>query len=105
MFFDKAKNRFLFPVAFILISYIFASWHSWHLGCAYGARGFVEYLPLFAFPMAYLFKSVKSFVLKCILAAFIIICISINFDIMYYYSSCFTYGDWSWAGYLKLLED
>jgi len=101
----EAENRVLFPTIFFITSYVFASWHSWYFGCAYGARAFVDYLPLFAFPIAYSLQGAQNSFRKYIIAAFIIICLSINFDIIYYYSSCFTYGDWNWKSYLDLFKD
>ena len=37
---------------FLLISYIFASWHCWYFGGAFGHRCFVDFLALLAIPLA-----------------------------------------------------
>lgn len=71
MFFDPVQGLFLYVPAFALVltwlairlwqspraytplwmmmlslSYLYASWHSWHFGCGFGIRVFVDWLPL-----------------------------------------------------------
>ena len=43
---------------FAVITYIFASWDAWWFGGAYGHRCYIEYFPVFAFPMAVTFDRI-----------------------------------------------
>jgi hypothetical protein len=49
---DTRTNFIGVSLAFIIATYFFASWWAWWFGAAYGHRCYIEYLPLFAFPMA-----------------------------------------------------
>jgi hypothetical protein len=39
-------------ITFVVITYVFASWWAWWFGAAFGHRCYIEYLPVFAFPIA-----------------------------------------------------
>jgi hypothetical protein len=47
-----------FAVVFSIITYIFASWWAWWFGGAYGHRCYIEYFPIFAFPLAVAFEKI-----------------------------------------------
>jgi len=51
----RKDPRVSFPalgIVFMIITYLFASWHAWWFGGAYGHRCYIDYFPIFAFPMA-----------------------------------------------------
>jgi hypothetical protein len=48
----KETNALATVSTFCIITYLFASWWAWYFGAAFGHRCYVEYLPLFALPMA-----------------------------------------------------
>ena len=97
----KIEN-FYIAFTFFSISLICASWWNWWYGCSYGARNFVEYYALFAFPASgFLFRN-RLLYKKIIVWAFVITCIVININMLYYYDGCFYGGDWDWNAYWKL---
>ena len=98
---NKIENMFIFS-AFIIVSLICASWWNWWFGCSYGARNFVEYYALFAFPAADFLFSRRKKLQKIIVWSFAFLCIVININMLYYYDGCFYGGEWDWNSYLKL---
>jgi hypothetical protein len=100
MVYNKIANAVLILLVFSLSSYAFASWWSWYFGCSFGARNFVDYLPIFSIPLAFLFLNASKNYQKYLLASFIVTCIAVNFSFVYYYSGCFEGGDWNWNAYL-----
>jgi hypothetical protein len=49
---DKRTGFIGTSLVFAIITYIFASWWMWFFGGAYGHRCYIEYMPVFALPMA-----------------------------------------------------
>lgn len=98
---NKIENMFIFS-AFIIVSLICASWWNWWFGCSYGARNFVEYYALFAFPAADFLFSRRKKLQKIIVWSFAFLCIVININMLYYYDGCFYGSEWDWNSYLKL---
>ena len=43
-------------VIFVVITYVFASWWAWWFGGAFGHRCYIDYFPVFAFPLAITFE-------------------------------------------------
>src|SRR5690606_15323256 len=72
---NKQRNYILIFTTIFLFTYLFASWWAWWFGGAYGHRCFVDLLPLFAIPMAYLFSLVAESRLVSLKALFVTICI------------------------------
>lgn len=90
---------------FLIITYIFSSWWNWWFGCAFGARSFVEYYPLFIIPFSYLLDYTLSHKLyRYGIALFIVFCCFLNMDMEYYYDGCFHGDTWDFNTYLKLLN-
>jgi hypothetical protein len=98
-------NGKLIAFIFFITSYLFASWHDWTFGCSLGSRPFVEYYPMLAIPMAFVFSSLKQSYQKIPIIAFVAICCYINFDIIYYYDGCFYGSDWDVVSYINLIVD
>lgn len=98
---NKIENFFIFST-FIIVSLLCASWWNWWFGCSYGARNFVEYYALFAFPAADFLFSRQIKLQKIIVWLFAFLCIVININMLYYYDGCFYGGEWDWNSYLKL---
>lgn len=91
---------------FMVLSYILSCWWDWSFGCSFGARSFVEYLPVLSIPLAQLLTSLGEakpavkwggWLLVVILALF-------NLKLVYSFDVCFS-GDrnWDWPAYLKLV--
>jgi hypothetical protein len=90
---------------FLIGSLVFASWHQWYFGCAYGARSFVELYPIlligFAFFLEWLAKQSNVWRITglAILGLLCVIC----FMNMYFYPLCYYgNGDWDWAFILSV---
>ncbi len=88
-------------IVFVLITYIFASWHAWWFGCAYGHRCYIDFFPLFAFPMAVTFEQIlllKSRIINLLL--FLILAVFAYYTIgmcqLYVAVAIFDGPDWRW---------
>lgn len=55
----QGKNQWPALALFILTSFIYAAWWSVGLGCGFGHRGFVEFMPVFLFPFASFFDALN----------------------------------------------
>jgi hypothetical protein len=93
-------------ILFLLISYVFSSWWDRSFGCSFGARNYVEYLAIFALPIAFLYKTInqqsnlKKFMFYFAVSALI----ALNLKMTYTYDTCFPgNGDWDWNAYLDLI--
>ena len=49
---DTRANFMGISIVFVIITYVFASWWAWWFGAAFGHRCYIEYFPIFAFPLA-----------------------------------------------------
>jgi hypothetical protein len=102
----KKQNGILISAFFLLISYIFSSWHSWFFGGSFGYRPFVEYYSLFSVPLAHFlvflwdrrnlfFKSGIIFLLV----------LSVYYNLVLTYNLRWnTASTWSWDDYLVYLD-
>ncbi len=89
-----------------LIVYTNASWWSWHFGCAYGGRAFIDYYPFFAFGLAAFINYVLS-KSKGIKLTFIILWIGLatyNIAYIYGFDDCWRSGEWDYAFILTILK-
>jgi hypothetical protein len=65
MLIKQDRNALLILCSFLLVSYMCASWSNPYFGsCNFGKRPMVEFLPIFMFPIAYLFEYCKSYSIK-----------------------------------------
>ncbi|MBC7450269.1 MAG: hypothetical protein H7259_02145, partial [Cytophagales bacterium] len=87
---------------FSMITYTYASWWSYELGCGLGHRGFVEFYPFLFLPIALFYQS-KSF--PVILFVLFLICAVYTTKNAYSYDGCF-YGiqDWDWNEHLRFIR-
>lgn len=103
------KSRaYKYPVIIIFIIgvYLFSSWWSWHFGCAFGARSFVEYLPLLALPFAFRLEKVfysQKVLQKISWALALIICTYISMKLTYSFDTCYFGQDWEYSSILNEL--
>lgn len=91
---------------FLTATLVFASWHQWFFGCAYGARSFVELYPILilglAFLIEWLAKQSKLWRITgwAILGLLCVVC----FKNMYLYPLCYYgQGDWDWKWWWDLV--
>ena len=105
---NKQNNSWAIIVMLVLAIYLFASWWIVTYGCAYGCRVFVEYYPFLILPFTYFINAIirqKNKIKIIVLSTFIIACVIINLDMIYYYDGCFYGGAWDFESYLQLLEN
>jgi hypothetical protein len=104
---NKIKNGIFILVLFMIISYIFSSWHAWDFGCSFGGRSFVEYLAILSIPIGHLIHQIRgsnrntAICFGIILFALFIF----NFVLTYSYDECF-FGsnNWDWNWYFGIIK-
>jgi hypothetical protein len=101
---NSPVKSIIISVYFVLISFIFASWHDWSYGCSYGCRPYVEYYSILALPFGFFIEKLNtnSF-FKPILVSFLIIFIIYNLKLIFSYDGCWQGGIWDWSELLKLV--
>ncbi|MBZ0206785.1 MAG: hypothetical protein K8H89_10710 [Flavobacteriales bacterium] len=88
-------------LAFILVSYLSASWFTWAFGCGFGSRNFAEYGALFAFPLASLLNaSMKS---RKVIAAVVLICCIYTLKLTFSCAVCWFGSEWDWEMFLRFV--
>ncbi len=89
---------------FLSISYLYASWWTPGLGCGYGHRGFIEFLPFFSIPIIFSLKQFKHkwFIGISAIIGTLYIVVLVLFQ--YKYDGCW-YGNgyWDWQELLLIL--
>lgn len=101
------RNGWLFAGYFLLVSYICASWHCWYFGCSYGQRLFVDFLPLFAFPLGFIINRQiisKKVLLPAIFFLLLAGSVYYNIRLSYTYRICFEGSAWDWPQYGRELK-
>ncbi|MBU2651435.1 MAG: hypothetical protein KKA81_10915 [Bacteroidetes bacterium] len=107
MFLQKTPNRWLLVILFLLISYVFSSWHMWWYGCGFGARTFVDYYPILIIPVVILIKNINLLKTHFWVGVFWVIVgimIVYNLIMFYNYSKCWFWGDWDWNMLVKMFN-
>ncbi len=104
MIIHKNTDGYTLAVVFVLISYLVASWWMYYFGCAFASRNMVDYMLLFAIPLAWLFSVIKSKTFLNVLIFLAFLFTLYNIKMIYSYSLCW-YGQsaWDWGEYLHLL--
>ncbi|MFN9324109.1 MAG: hypothetical protein ACK6A5_01845 [Flavobacteriales bacterium] len=89
--------------AFLAISYLGSSWWVWHFGCGFGSRTMVEYLALFAFPLASWTRwSIQRWG-RWLPAMTYILLAAYNLKLVYSYGNCWFFDEWDWQAFGHLL--
>ncbi len=91
LFFIWKKSKFeslSWLVFFVLITYVFSSWHMWWYGGSFSGRIYVEFLPVFVIPLAIAFQSMRSKIQKIgfsiLIVVIILLCQVQTFQYRYY---------------------
>jgi len=106
MILKKIPSGMFIGLFFILITYVFASWHAWYFGGSFGYRPFVEYYALLSLPFGYFLtrlKVLKNLYIRSLLIIFIIISVYYNLRLTYH-QAWNPYSTWSWDDYLIRLD-
>lgn len=109
---DPRTNAWGTGLVFIIITYIFASWWAWWFGGAFGHRCYVDYYPLFAFPMAVAMEAIlntkKLYAKIPAIAGVLLFCYySVAMSQIYMVNSLPWDGEhwrWNWDGWLGLVR-
>ena len=88
-------------IVFAIITYLFASWHAWWFGGAYGHRCYVDYFPVFAFPIAVTMERIIALKSRIIKIVFLLILIffcyyTIGLCARYVSTGIFDGPKWQW---------
>lgn len=87
---------------FLLVTYLFSSWWSWHFGCGFGHRAYVEYLVPFSIPFAMFVEKVKDQkTSKYILWGIALLFVAWNLKLTYTFDECWYYGTWDYAAFAE----
>lgn len=94
----------LITIYFIVLSYIFSSWHDWGYGCSYGCRPYVEYYTMLSLPFGFFINKLdeKTFY-QPFLITFIVVFIVYNLKLIFSYDGCWLESIWNWAKFSELL--
>lgn len=90
---------------FVVLSYVFGAWWQWYFGCAYGARSFVEYLPLFGIGLGYLVEWVGNKPRALRIASYVLLAVLslLCFKNGYMYKLCYLgLGEWDFGHWWQL---
>jgi len=107
MFLQKTPNRWLLVIIFLIISYIFSSWHMWWYGCGFGARTFVDYYPILIIPIVIMLNEINHLKTRLGIGLFwliVVIMVTYNLIMVYHYSKCWFWGDWDWNMLVKMFR-
>lgn len=90
---------------FILITYIHGSWHSPGFGCAYGARAYIDFMPLFTFGLALLMNRIlnQSKQMHIAWGMLFLAFAFYNLKCIYGYDDCWHTDTWNYKGILNVL--
>ncbi|WP_018344403.1 hypothetical protein [Cytophaga aurantiaca] len=103
LFIYRKSIPFIIPICvlFSLVVYVYASWSSPELGCAFGYRGMVEFYSLIFLPFAFINVSRK---LKFTFIFIAVLCTLYTLKLSLSYDGCFGGSNyWDWSTYSKLL--
>jgi hypothetical protein len=90
-------------LSFLAVSYLGASWWVWHFGCGFGSRTMVEYLALFAFPLAsWTSWSLQRWGRWLPITVFVLLAFY-NLKLIYSYGNCWFHNDWDWQAFGQLV--
>ena len=107
MCFKKNKNGIICIFVFLMVTLTYATWYSWHLGCSYGHRGFVEYYALLSLPLGYFIQHLNALTIRSLrMSIYLILLFFVvyNMKLIYTYDNCwFGKNSWDWNEYSRLV--
>jgi hypothetical protein len=93
--------------SWLLLSYLYASWWIYSLGCGYVGRGFVDIYPLLAWPLAALLAhaATQQVGWRWGINLLVLALMLYNMELVWHYDRCF-FGshDWDWTAYRSLWQ-
>jgi len=106
--YKKTHHAFGILVIFLIILYLNASWWSYTFACSFGYRSLIEFYPLFAIPVAFLFSKIvasRHLMVKTLIMMAIVVFSFFNIRIsgFYYKDPCWEVPQWTWNHYRKII--
>lgn len=89
--------------AFLLTSYLGASWWVWHFGCGFGSRTLVEYSAMFCIPFVTWLKWGEGRLGIAFTWALVGVFALYELKLVYSFGDCWFAGDWNWRAFLEML--
>jgi hypothetical protein len=93
--------------SWLLLSYVYASWWVYSLGCGYAGRGFVDIYPLLAWPLAAFltYSAAQKAAWRWGINLLVFALVVYNMELVWHYDRCF-FGshDWDWTAYQHLWQ-
>ncbi len=108
MFLMTSVHKLRASMALLLligVTYLYASWWSWKLGCGLGHRGYVDFYPILMFSFAFFIENyINSKWSKSLFYGSVILLLLLNMKLVYTYDGCW-YGKGSWdiQEYIRLI--
>jgi hypothetical protein len=101
---EAPKKSIIIGIYFLLISFVFSSWHDWGYGCSYGCRPYVEYYSILALPFGFFIRKLNTnFSFKPVMLSLLIISIIYNQKLIFSYDGCWYGSNWDWSELIKLV--
>lgn len=98
---QRIENGWLILTIIALLIYFSSSWWSWSFGCGFGARNFVEYFAILAYPLAFLIHQYKKNKMVFLIYPLLFLFSIYNLKMIYSYGGCwFGDGNWDWSQYV-----
>jgi len=86
-------------LAMLAVSYLGASWWVWHFGCGFGSRTMVEYLALFALPVAAWARLALERWGRVVPITVFVVLAAYNLKLVYSHGDCWFHGTWDWDAF------
>lgn len=91
----------------LLLTYVYASWWTYSLGCGYAGRGYVDIYSLLAWPLAALlaYAATRKGAWRTAIRLAVALLVVYNMELVWHYDRCF-FGshDWDWSAYRALWQ-
>jgi hypothetical protein len=100
---EAATAGYVSIAAFLAISYLGGSWWVWHFGCGFGSRTMVEYLALFALPLAAWTHRVRTVWASWFPVVMFVGLAAYNLKLVYSYGNCWFHDEWDWQAFGQLV--
>ena len=86
-------------VILVLVLFSYAAWWCWWLGGAFGHRGFVDYYPFLAVPLAWTLALIVSarWWVRIPALVFVVLTLAMNLRMTERYEWFWSEPDWTWA--------
>ncbi len=99
----KQSNSILFFLVVVASLYLISSWGCFFYGCGYGCRPFIEFLSLFALPLAFFINGCRKWYTLATTLCVLLFCVYFNIKMItkvFSYTRCFLGDLWEKPEYI-----